>query len=89
MKPSVIQSVAIPKIHGDPTKNYLFQSLNGSGKTGAFGIPAILRVDPEDKNTQVIILANTRELIRQTQSIMQRIAEKVGITISTGDDGFG
>ncbi len=90
VKPSVIQSVSIPKIHGDPTKNYLFQSLNGSGKTAAFGIPALMRVDPADKGMQVIILANTRELIRQTQAILQRIAANLGISISTGDDGdFG
>lgn len=50
MKPSVIQAVSIPKIHGEPTNNFLFQSLNGSGKTGAFGIPALLRVDPADNS---------------------------------------
>lgn len=45
-RPSVIQSVSFPKITAVENKNYLFQSLNGSGKTGAFSIPAILKVDP-------------------------------------------
>jgi len=41
----MIQAVSIPKILQNPNENFLFQSENGSGKTGAFGIPAIFRVD--------------------------------------------
>ena len=44
--PSKIQAHAIPIIRENPNENYLFQSGNGSGKTGAFGIPAILSVAP-------------------------------------------
>jgi ATP-dependent RNA helicase DeaD len=40
--------------------------MNGSGKTAAFGIPAIMAVDPKISETQVLIIANSRELIRQT-----------------------
>ena len=67
IKPSIIQSAAISKIMKNPQENFIFQATNGAGKTGAFGIPAILRVDPTLKDYQVIILANTRELIRQIQ----------------------
>ena len=45
-KPSIIQSVSIPKILGDRTSDFLFQASNGSGKTLSFGIPAIMTVDP-------------------------------------------
>lgn len=62
-KPSIIQSAAIPKIMAGG--NILFQSANGSGKTGAFAIPAIMGVDRTIDNYQVLIMANTRELIRQ------------------------
>jgi ATP-dependent RNA helicase DeaD len=48
----------------NPTENMVFQAGNGSGKTGAFGIPAIMKVDPSIDAIQVLILANTRELIR-------------------------
>lgn len=48
-KPSIIQSFAIPKILSEPTTNFMFQSLNGSGKTAAFAIPAIMKVDPAVK----------------------------------------
>ena len=49
-RPSHIQSVAIPLILGtDDEGNYqnlIAQSRNGSGKTGAFAIGSVLRVDP-------------------------------------------
>jgi superfamily II DNA/RNA helicase len=46
------------------------QSENGSGKTGAFGIGAVLRVDPSVNAVQVIILGHTRELVKQTSLFM-------------------
>ena len=63
-KPSIIQAKSIPFIVNNPSQNYGFQSINGSGKTGAFAIPSLMKVDPEVEKIQVIILANTRELIR-------------------------
>jgi superfamily II DNA/RNA helicase len=51
----------------ESTTNFVFQALNGSGKTLAFGIPSIMKVDTNIENIQIIILANTRELIRQIQ----------------------
>ena len=62
--PSKIQAAAIPNIVGKPSENFLFQAGNGSGKTLSFGIPAIMRVDVSNPKPQVIIMANTRELIR-------------------------
>lgn len=62
-KPSIIQAVSIPEVLAAPTDNFLFQAMNGSGKTGAFAIPALMKVDTK-KGLQILILANTRELIR-------------------------
>ena len=50
VKPSIIQAAAIPNIMNDPTTNFVFQALNGSGKTLAFGIPSIMKVKPEIAN---------------------------------------
>ena len=44
-KPSIIQALSIPKVLADQTENFVFQALNGSGKTGAFAIPSLMRVD--------------------------------------------
>ena len=49
-KPSIIQANSIPKINDNQSENYLFQAGNGSGKTLAFSIPSIMRVDPENPN---------------------------------------
>ena len=61
--PSGIQSVAIPLIAKEPFANLIAQSANGSGKTGAFSIGSVLRVDRNDPSPQVLVLANTRELV--------------------------
>lgn len=63
-KPSIIQATSIPKVNKNVDENFLFQASNGSGKTLAFGVPSIMRVDPEINGVQVLIIANTRELIR-------------------------
>ena len=64
-KPSIIQNFAIPKIIEDRESNFVFQSMNGSGKSGAFVIPAIMTVDPSLNETQVLIIGGTsRELNR-------------------------
>jgi len=44
-KPSIIQAISLPHIMDDPKTNFLFQAINGSGKTGAFGVPSLLKVD--------------------------------------------
>jgi superfamily II DNA/RNA helicase len=49
----------------NPTKNYAFQAINGSGKTGAFLVPSLLRVQVDVPKIQVVIFAHSRELIRQ------------------------
>ena len=65
LRPSKIQAYAIPLIQTKPYKSVVAQSHNGSGKTFAFALSALLRVDPEDKNLQVLVLAHTRELVHQ------------------------
>ena len=44
-KPSIIQSVSIPRVLGEPNTNFLFQANYGSGKTGAYAVPSLMKVD--------------------------------------------
>ena len=37
----------------------------GTGKTAAYGLPVLQKVNPEDKRTQAVILSPTRELCLQ------------------------
>ena len=69
---SPIQSAAIPLIMGG--HDVIGQSETGSGKTAAFCIPAIERVDPAKPVTQVLILAPTRELATQVADEVHKLA---------------
>jgi len=62
--PSLIQAKAIPEIIKKRGENFIFQAMNGSGKTGAYAIPAIMVIDRSVSEIQVLIMASTRELIR-------------------------
>ncbi len=49
----------------------------GTGKTAAFGLPTLQKVDPADRQTQVLILAPTRELALQITADMQKFAKYI------------
>jgi translation initiation factor 4A len=67
-KPSDIQKKAIfPIING---KDTIAQAQSGTGKTGTFAISALERVDTSNKNTQVIIIAPTHELVKQIYNVI-------------------
>lgn len=62
-QPTLIQERVIPKIlKGD---NVVAQSETGSGKSHAFLLPLIYKVDTEKNYPQAVILAPTRELAKQ------------------------
>ena len=58
-----IQSQAIPLVKAG--KDIIGQSQTGTGKTAAFGIPCLERIDPDDRRLQALILCPTRELAIQ------------------------
>ena len=63
--PSTIQEEALhPLINED--KDLIGLAQTGTGKTAAFGLPLLQRIDQSDRSTQALILAPTRELCRQT-----------------------
>ena len=60
---SPIQEAAIPVMMEG--KDIIGQAQTGTGKTAAFGIPLLQKVDPADKHLQAIVLCPTRELAMQ------------------------
>jgi ATP-dependent RNA helicase DDX19/DBP5 len=74
-RPSKIQETALPLLLSDPPTNMIAQSQSGTGKTAAFVLNILKRIDlstPELQNTpQAIILSPTRELARQIQGVVQ------------------
>jgi ATP-dependent RNA helicase DeaD len=69
---SPIQARSIPILLSG--KDLIGQSQTGSGKTAAFGIPAVEAVDAKLAEPQVLILCPTRELAMQVAAEMQKIA---------------
>jgi ATP-dependent RNA helicase DeaD len=71
-EPTPIQLLAIPTILSG--RDVTGQAQTGTGKTAAFGIPAIEIIDAEIAATQVIVLSPTRELAIQTAEEFGRLA---------------
>jgi ATP-dependent RNA helicase DeaD len=69
---SPIQTAVIPTILSG--KDVVGQSSTGSGKTAAFAIPAIEKVDPKIRAVQVLILCPTRELAVQVAEEFGKLA---------------
>ena len=69
---SPIQAAAIPVLLTG--KDIVGQSQTGSGKTAAFGVPAVEKVDPQKREVQVLILCPTRELAVQVSEEIHKLA---------------
>lgn len=73
--PSPIQAQAIPPILEG--RDILGQAQTGTGKTAAFALPILSNIDPKNKQTQVLILAPTRELAIQVAEACQSYAKYI------------
>lgn len=80
-KPSKIQERALPLLLHNPPRNMIAQSQSGTGKTAAFSLAMLTRVDPSKGDvTQAICLAPSRELARQTLEVIQEMGKFAKIT---------
>ncbi|KAE8150781.1 ATP dependent RNA helicase [Aspergillus avenaceus] len=74
-KPSKIQERALPLLLHNPPKNLVGQSQSGTGKTAAFVLNVLSRLDltteQGQKTPQALMLAPTRELARQIVGVIQ------------------
>jgi len=70
--PSAIQAEAIP--HLLEGHDLIGQAQTGTGKTAAFALPLLSRLDMSSKDTQILVLAPTRELAIQVAENMQTYA---------------
>lgn len=83
-KPSAIQSVAVkPLMEG---RDVLSQAKAGTGKTGAFGVGMLTRIDPALKKTQGLILVPTKELADQIVKVVKALSHymKLNIVLALG-----
>jgi superfamily II DNA/RNA helicase len=81
-KPSPIQKKAITPILGG--KDVIAQAQSGTGKTAAFTVGLLNAVKLDEPNTQVLVLSPTRELSKQSASVIQQIGCMMkGLTTQT------
>ena len=72
-RPSTIQAETIlPILSG---RDIVAQAQSGSGKTGAFGIASIAKVDIDITAPQVIIIGNSKELALQIQDVINNLSK--------------
>jgi len=67
-RPSAIQEAALPLILAEPPRNLIAQAQSGSGKTVAFVLGMLHRVNMTENHPQAICIAPTRELATQILS---------------------
>ena len=72
-----VQSRAIPYLLAG--RDLLVQSRTGSGKTGAYILPMLERIDPTRPACQALVLAPTRELARQVAGEAEILAGATGM----------
>lgn len=74
-KPSKIQERALPLLLRNPPTNLIGQSQSGTGKTAAFTLNMLTRVDPSSRSPQALVLAPSRELARQIMGVVQTMGQ--------------
>ncbi|CAL7952488.1 unnamed protein product [Xylocopa violacea] len=72
--PSKIQETALPTLLADPPQNMIAQSQSGTGKTAAFVLAMLSRVDTTKNYPQVLCLSPTYELAIQTGEVAAKMS---------------
>ena len=79
-EPSAIQHQSIPIIMAG--HDMIGQAQTGTGKTAAFALPILHRIDPAKREPQALILAPTRELALQVATAFETYAKQMpGVTV--------
>jgi len=75
--PTEVQARAIPPLRRG--EDLIGQAQTGTGKTAAFGIPIIEKIDPSSSYVQALVLTPTRELCVQVTDEIARLGEFRGV----------
>ncbi|KAJ2132723.1 DExD/H-box ATP-dependent RNA helicase dhh1, partial [Coemansia sp. RSA 678] len=84
-RPSPIQEESIPiAVAG---RDILARAKNGTGKTAAFVIPALEKVNTAVSSIQCLILVPTRELALQTSQVCKMLGKHMGVNVMVSTGG--
>ena len=79
VEPSPIQELTIPlALEG---KDVIGQAQTGTGKTAAFGLPTLNKIDIDNNVIQALVIAPTRELAVQSQEELFRFGREKGVKV--------
>lgn len=85
--PSPIQEETIPvALTG---RDILARAKNGTGKTAAFVIPTLERINAKSTKIQALLLVPTRELALQTSQVCKSLGKHLGINVMVTTGGTG
>ena len=76
-EPTPIQKASIPAATAG--KDLIGQAQTGTGKTAAFGIPILERIDLKRPGPQAVVLSPTRELAIQSAEEINKLAQYLPI----------
>ena len=83
-RPSPIQAKSIPPICDG--RDLIAQAQSGSGKTGAFVIGSLTKIDVTDRRPQAMMVSPTRELATQHESVVKEIGKYISTDVIVGND---
>lgn len=71
-------------------RDCVVQAQSGTGKTGAFAIGTLARVDASLREPQILVLEPVRELARQTAGVYRELSTRMGVYVAciTGGTSF-
>lgn len=79
--PTKIQTLAIPELITG--RDVVGQSQTGTGKTAAYSLPILQRIDRSQKHVQALVLTPTRELAQQVAESLKDLIGRERIYIQT------
>ncbi|KAG0223648.1 RNA helicase required for poly(A+) mRNA export [Actinomortierella wolfii] len=80
-KPSKIQERALPLLLSNPPKNMIAQSQSGTGKTAAFTLTLLSRINYDLEAPQALVMSPSRELARQTTEVIQEMGKYTKVKV--------
>lgn len=80
VRPTPVQAAVLPAILAG--RDIIVRSKTGTGKTAAFGIPLVERVDPAARRVQALVLCNTRELALQVSEELSLLGRGRGVQVA-------
>jgi ATP-dependent RNA helicase DeaD len=89
-KPSPIQAETLPVLLGEPT-DFIGLAATGTGKTAAFAIPLLEKLNTQSGRVEALILCPTRELALQVSGQLDLLGKHLGVRSVAiyGGAGYG